>query len=112
VMLFQENQILLDKLLKIKNSQSERTFRPWLGRSTFQWSPGLYYDAVSNTKCVDHHNRTIYSSPRSVHHPLHCTSSSGATYSSTQRYMREQEEVCCGNIVAMAYSTYNELYPR
>ena len=46
----QENNILLDKLIRIKNTQTEKTFRPWLGRSTFQWSPGLYYDSITNTK--------------------------------------------------------------
>ena len=94
----QENQILLDKLLKIKSTRSEKIFRPWLGRTTFQWSPGLYYDHVTNTKSVDHYNRTIYSSPRSVHHPLHCTST-GPTFSSNYKYLRQQEEVCMWHVL-------------
>ncbi len=46
----QENQVLLTKLIKIKSTETEKIFKPWLGRSTFQWAPGLYFDATTNTK--------------------------------------------------------------
>ena len=32
-----ENQVLLDKLVRIKQFDSSKIFKPWLGRSTFQY---------------------------------------------------------------------------
>lgn len=44
-------------------------------------------------RCVDHYNQTLYSSPKSVHHPLHHTSTGMPSFVNTQKYMQEQEEV-------------------
>eukprot|EP00798_Chlamydomonas_sp_ICE-L_P006293 gene6293-2926_t len=54
-----ENRHLLDKMIKIKNFDSTKVFKPWLGRTTFQWKPGAYYDPASNTKCVDHNSKLL-----------------------------------------------------
>ena len=56
-------------------------------------SAPLLLAPLCSLRCVDHHNRTWSSSPRSVHHPLHHSSSGMPSFPATQRYMREQEEV-------------------
>lgn len=60
----QENNILLQKLIKIRNFDSTKAFKPWLARSTFQYSPGTFYDPTTGAKCVDHFNVTATVSPR------------------------------------------------
>lgn len=43
----QENHILLEKLINIKNFDSWSAFKPWLARSTFQYAPGKFYDPTT-----------------------------------------------------------------
>lgn len=43
----QENHILLEKLINIKNFDSWSAFKPWLARSTFQYRPGTYVDPTT-----------------------------------------------------------------
>lgn len=51
-LLAQENKKLLEKLVKIQRTDTQSTFKPFLGRSTFQWAPGLYFDPTTNTRCA------------------------------------------------------------
>lgn len=64
----QENAILLQKMVRIKEQDTRAVFRPWTARSTFQWKAGHYYDAATNTKTLDHINLTSSVSPRSIHY--------------------------------------------
>lgn len=89
----QENKKLLEKLVKIQRTDTQSTFKPFLGRSTFQWAPGLYFDPTTNTRCVDHHNRTMHSSPRSVHHRSHHANTGALSYAHMQQHIKELNEV-------------------
>lgn len=88
----QENHILLEKLISIKNFDSWSAFRPWLARSTFQYRPGTFYDPTTGAKCVDHLNPTAYLSPRSSHAPGR-PSTAPTSWAATQRYLHTLEEV-------------------
>ena len=43
-------KVLLEKLVNIQHCETKTTIRPFLGRSTFQWAPGKYYDPTSNLR--------------------------------------------------------------
>eukprot|EP00201_Polytomella_parva_P023611 CAMPEP_0175045874 /NCGR_PEP_ID=MMETSP0052_2-20121109/4699_1 /TAXON_ID=51329 ORGANISM="Polytomella parva, Strain SAG 63-3" /NCGR_SAMPLE_ID=MMETSP0052_2 /ASSEMBLY_ACC=CAM_ASM_000194 /LENGTH=237 /DNA_ID=CAMNT_0016309521 /DNA_START=126 /DNA_END=835 /DNA_ORIENTATION=+ len=65
-----ENGVLWNKMVKIRETDSRAIFRPWLGRTTFQWKAGLYYDPNTGTKCQDHINLTSAVSPNSINYSL------------------------------------------
>lgn len=92
----QENKLLLDKLIKIKSTPTptESTFKPWLGRATFQFKGGgaVYYDPTKNYRCVDHRNATMGLSPISIHHPLHSSKVGAPSYAAMQKQMQVAED--------------------
>ncbi|KAG1668135.1 hypothetical protein FOA52_005127 [Chlamydomonas sp. UWO 241] len=81
------NKFLLEKLIKIRATDTASSMRPFLGRSTFQWGAGQYYDPVTNLKCVDHVNTSMCASPRSIHHHQHVRQTGSVTFADTQRSM-------------------------
>jgi hypothetical protein len=89
----QENAILLEKLVKIKHFDSQKAFKPWLARSTFQYKPGVFYDPTTGAKCVDHINVTASVSPRSVHSPMHRPATAPSSFAATQKYLHILGEV-------------------
>lgn len=96
----QENAILLEKLVRIKHFDSQKAFKPWLARSTFQYKPGVFYDPTTGAKCVDHINVTASVSPRSVHSPMHRPATAPSSFAATQRYLHILGEVSDRDIIA------------
>ena len=44
----QENQVLVEKLLKIVTTDSTQIIKPHLARTTFRFQQGQYFDPVSH----------------------------------------------------------------
>lgn len=84
----QANNILLQKMVKLKQTDTRTYFRPWTARSTFQWKLGTYYDPGSGINTIDHVNLTTSVSPRSIHYYAHARPGTAPP----QAYQRAQEQ--------------------
>ncbi|MEW5298773.1 MAG: hypothetical protein WDW38_000487 [Sanguina aurantia] len=88
-----ENRSLLEKLMRIKNPDTQQPSKPWLARPTCQVNGGVYFHPSSSTTCSGHINSAMASSPRSIHHASARPGSAPApTFHAQQIYMHTLNE--------------------